>query len=453
MGARSAVAPGENVKIQNRAGSFLFRIRRILVLFIFAIGVFAPLGHAQNLPAGQHWVATWAAAQLTSRGTPPPGMQPDGDLSNRTVRMIVRTSIGGNQVRVQFSNTFGTTPLVIGGAHIALRSKNSANMPNTDMALLFVGKPSLTIPPGAAIVSDTANLNVPPLADLSITVYVPGKVVQPTMHTQAFHTTYISKEGDFTSVPEMDVERASQSWYWISSVDVLALQSTRTIVALGDSITDGSHSTLDTNHSWPSMLAQRLVSNAPTAGIAVVNEGIGGNRILHDVVGPSALARFDRDVLAISGVKTLIVLEGINDIHVATRPTNPADPVSADDVIVGLGQIIERAHLHGIRVIGCTITPSEGNPNYSDRGNDMRETVNLWIRGGGAFDGVVDFEAAVRDPEHPRRLLPNYDSGDHLHPNDAGYKAMADAIDLSLFTQASRATAIPQTITSGNARN
>jgi lysophospholipase L1-like esterase len=411
---------------------------RCLILLAVVALLSSQPGFAQPEPAGQHWVVTWAAAPQPLRTPPPPGSHPDGDLNNRTLRMIVHTSIGGRQVRVQLSNALGAAPLVVGAAHIAIRSTESAVLPNSDRVLLFSGTPSFTIPPGALIVSDPVNLDVLPLSDLSISVYVSGGTSQPTMHFLGLHTTYISKEGDFTSLPAMADVTTSQSWYWLSSVDVLAPASAQAIVAIGDSITDGTRSTLDTNHSWPSILAQRLLSGGAAPSSAVANEGIAGNRILHDSVGPSALARFDRDVLGLSGVTTLIILEGINDIQVATRPANPADPVSTDDVIGGLRQIVERSHLHGISVIGCTLTPYQGAPNYSERGDAMRETVNQWIRTGGAFDAVIDFESAVRDPANPKRFLPAYDGGDHLHPNDAGYKAMADSIDLSLFALASR---------------
>jgi lysophospholipase L1-like esterase len=329
--------------------------------------------------------------------------------------------------------------LTIGAAHIAIRDKESAILPGSDRVLLFNGKSSVTIPAGALMVSDPVSLGISPLSDLAISIYVPGEVAELTTHFLGLHTNYISKEGDFTGQLAIAEANTSQVLYWLSSVDVLAPASTQAIVTLGDSITDGTRSTPDANHSWPSVLAQRLLSRHAASDIAVANEGIAGNRILHDTVGPGALARFDRDVLGLPGVKTLIVLEGINDIQVATRPSSPADPVSADDVIGGLRQIIERAHLHGIRVLGCTLTPYEGAANYTEQGNALRETVNRWIHTNGiqtssAFDAVIDFESAVRDPANPKRILAAYDSGDHLHPNDAGYEAMANAIDLALFT-------------------
>jgi lysophospholipase L1-like esterase len=412
---------------------------RSLLLLCFLAALFSHSLFAQEKLAGQHWVVTWAAAPQPPRVPPPPGSQPDGSLDHRTLRMIVHTSIGGRQVRVQLSNAFGTTALTIGAAHIAIRSKESEILPGSDRIFLFNGKPSVTIPPGALMVSDPVSLGVPPLGDLAVSIYVPSEVTEPTTHFLGLHTSYISKEGDFTGQAALAEASTSLGLYWLSSVDVLAPASTQAIATLGDSITDGTRSTPDANRSWPSMLAQRLLSRAAAANIAVANEGIAGNRILHDTVGPGALARFDRDVLGLSGVKTLIILEGINDIQVATRPANPADPVSAEDVIGGLRQIIERSHTHQIRIFGCTLTPYQGAANYTEQGNALRETVNQWIRTSGAFDAVIDFESAVRDPANPKRILAAYDSGDHLHPNDAGYNAMANSISLSLFTALPRA--------------
>jgi lysophospholipase L1-like esterase len=412
-----------------------------------ALALFLQLNHlasAQNGNGQEHWVATWAASPQQPRvivpAAPqaPPTAQPNtapppiASFNNQTVRMTVHTSIGGRRVRVQLSNAFGAGPLTIGAAHIAIRGKDSAIVPASDRVLLFGGKPSCSIPPGALMVSDPVDLDVPKMGDLAISVHVPGESGPLTMHAVGLHNTYISKSGDFTAQPVIsDPAATSQSWYWLSGVDVLASADTAAIVAFGDSITDGTRSTPEANHNWPSYLAQRIPN------VAIIDEGIAGNRILRDTVGPSALARFDRDVLSQSGVKWMTVLEGINDIGNSTRlNTNiPAsESVSADDLIVGQRQLIERAHSHGIKVIGCTLTPYEGAAYYSEKGEAIREAVNQWIRTGGAFDAVVDFDAATRNPDAPKQIRADYDSGDHLHPNDAGYKAMADSIDLSIFT-------------------
>jgi lysophospholipase L1-like esterase len=349
--------------------------------------------------------------------------------------MIVHTSIGGHRVRVQLSNAFGASPLLVGAAHIALRDKESAIVPASDRPLTFGGQASFTIPPAAEALSDPVDLEVPALGDLVVSVYIPGEAATPTIHLTGLHTTYISQPGDFTGATSIAGAKTVQLWYWISAVDVLAPSNADLIVAFGDSITDGATSTPDADRSWPSQLAQRLAANKATAGLAIVNEGISGNRLLHDGAGVSALARFDRDVLSQPGVKWVIVMLGINDIGFASLPrAQPSDVVTAQDVIGAQKQIIERAREHGIRVIAATLTPFSGAMYYSEQGETMREAVNQWIRTSGAYDAVIDFDAATRDPANPRQIRPAFNIRDHLHPNDDGYKAMAEAVDLSIFT-------------------
>ncbi len=346
----------------------------------------------------------------------------------------MRASIGGSTLRVHLSNAFGTTPLVVGSAHIALRNKDSAIIPTSDHALTFNGKPSITIPIGAEWISDPVTLTLPPLAELTISVYVPGDTGPASTHALGLHTTWV-KSGDATAAPDLADGDKLQSWYWVSGVDVQAPADSDAIVALGDSITDGATSTPDTDSSWPSVLSQRLVANPATAKIAVVNQGISGNRILSDGAGVSALARFDRDVIAQPGVKYLLILEGINDMNGSGRPPAPGAPnlplITADDLIGAMKQMILRAHDHGIKVIGCTLTPFG---NATDKVEAMRQALNAFIRTPGAFDSVVDFDKVIQDPADTRQFRAGYNKTDKLHPNDAGYKAMADAIDLSLFT-------------------
>jgi lysophospholipase L1-like esterase len=407
---------------------------------IFAVLSLSPCALAQT--GSEHWVSTWVASPQQPRppaprppsaAPAPPRPQPIASFHNQTVRMIAHTSIGGRRVRIQLSNAFGSLPLTIGAAHIALRDKESGILAASDRALLFGGRPMCWIPPGATEISDTVDLDVPAAGDLAVSIYIPGTANADTVHALGLHTTYISKEGDATAQALIADAATTQSFYFLTNVDVLAPPSAAGIVTLGDSITDGALSTPNTDHSWPSFLARRLAANGGS-NIAVLNEGISGNRILRDGAGVSALARFDRDVLAPPGVKWLMILEGINDIGQGTRTNMPVvDPVSSDDLIAAMKQLIERAHSHGIQVIGCTLTPYEGAAYYSEAGEQIRETVNQWIRTSGAYDAVVDFEAATRDPEHPRQFRPGFNDGDHLHPNDAGYQAMADAIDLSLF--------------------
>ena len=441
--------------------------RRIRVLAIVAIvAAQAAFPSAQsNARKQENWVPTWGTAQQLVR-TPPPvippattavgnaqlsdlaatsiaaqrGRGPAGSvfrvtsLSNQTVRMILRTSIGGRRARVKLSSAFGSQPVLVGAAHLARRGTGSAIAPGSDRPLTFGGKASFTMMPGVVAVSDAIDIDVPALGDLAVSLYLPSDTGPPTTHATALHTTYISTEGDFSGQSEFPLAGTTQQYYWVSSVEVDAPADTGAIVAFGDSITDGARSTSDTNNSWPALLAARLAADKATANISVVNEGIGGNRLFTDAVGlagVSALARLDRDVFSHPGVKWLMILEGINDIGGLASST--ATHVTKDDLIWVLQQVIDRAHAHGIKVIGCTLTPYEGAGYARENGEAIRSAVNDWIRSSGAFDGVVDFEAATRDPNSPKRFRPDFDPGDHLHPNDAGYKAMADAIDLSTF--------------------
>lgn len=413
--------------------------RQICLAGILALALVlsvAPAALARRAPSGEIWVGTWSASMqgpinFGGRATPTEG------FDNQTVRMIVRTSIGGSRVRVRLSNAFGAAPLVLGATHIAIRSSGSAISPESDRALTFSGRSSITIPPGAVMVSDPVDLEVPELGYLSISIYVPNKTGVPTWHGTGLHTTFISGPGDFTAKPDLPQATTQASWFWLAGVDVTAPQGTGAIVAFGDSITDGARSTVDADQSWPSQLAWRLLREGSDREprLSVLNAGISGNRIWHDQIGNNALERLDRDVLVQTGVEEMIVLEGVNDLGFSNTPAAADQAVSADDIIAGLRQIIERAHTRGIKVIGGTLTPFEGANYASPEAEIKREAVNSWIRNGGVFDAVIDFEAAVRDPQHPTKSLPAYDSGDHLHPNDAGYKAMADAIDLSLFSQ------------------
>jgi lysophospholipase L1-like esterase len=397
--------------------------------------------------SGEHWVSTWAtspqqprafparpaappAAGAATAPTPPAPPRPVQVTSfrNQTLRMIAHTTIGGRRVRIELSNAFGSAPLVIGAAHIALRDKGAGVVAASDRAVLFGGRPGCWIPPGATEISDPVSLDLPSASDLAVSIYLPETATADTMHAVGLHTTYISREGDTTSAAAMVDATTTQSFYFLTNVDVLAPPDAAAIVTFGDSITDGAVSTPNTDRSWPSFLARRLAS-AGGGNIAVLNQGISGNRLLRDGAGVSALARFDRDVLAQPGVKWLMILEGINDIGLSSD----ADPVSSDDLIAALKQLIERAHEHGIKVIGGTLTPYEGAAYARESGEQTRMSVNQWIRTAGAFDAVVDFEAATRDLDHPKQFRPGFNNGDHLHPNDEGYQAMADAIDLSLF--------------------
>jgi lysophospholipase L1-like esterase len=396
------------------------------------------------LQAQEHWVATWTTAQplaryLHVRGGPPPGGRSTPakapptvqEFSNQTVRMILRTSIGGARVRIKLSNALDSQPVVVGAAHIAIRSKDSEIVSGSDRTLAFGGKPGCTVGPGIVILSDAVDLKIPQLGDLAVSLYFPEPTGPPTSHG-GLRTSYVSKEGDFSGQSSIPDATTTGMVYWLSGVDVLAPPEASLVVALGDSITESFRSTPDTNRSWPAVLAARFAANKSTANLAVGNMGMGGNRVLRDNTGASMLARFDREVLSQSGVKWVIVLEGINDI--GRVGTIPAEAPTAEDLIGGYKQLIERAHTFGIKVIGGTLPPYGGASSSRESGEAVREAVNNWIRTGGAYDGVIDFEAATRDRDNPKRLRPEYDPGDHLHLSDAGYQAMADAVDLSLFS-------------------
>ncbi len=375
--------------------------------------------------------------QVAAKGGPPkggrggrggPGFAPLNTFNNQTVRMVVNTSIGGPAVRVELSNTFGATPLKIGAAHIAMHDADAAIVASSDHALTFSGSPMATIPPGASMVSDAVEMDVPALSDLVISLYLPEDTGPPTQHSTGLHTTYISGPGDFSGQATFDADRMTNAWYYISGVHVPAPAGTPVVVAFGDSITDGATSTVNADDDWPSQLAKRL--HDANMNVAVINEGISGNRVLGDGAGVSALARFDRDVLSQPGVTHLIFMEAINDIGGAARS---GTPVTTDEILAIYRQMIARSHQRGIKVYGATLTPYEGAGYFSDTGEMIRSEVNQWIRTTNELDGFIDFDKATQDPNNPKMFRADYNISDHLHPNDAGYKAMADAVDLTLF--------------------
>jgi len=385
-----------------------------------------------------HWVVAWGAS-------PAPQIPDEAQMrtaklmfDNQTIREIVHTSIASDTVRVRLSNAYGKQAVEIGAAHIALHGKGSSITAGSDHALTFSGRPSVSIAPNGQALSDPVKLSVP-AGDLVISIYLPHAAAGAGIHYGAQQTNYIGS-GDLTAAVELPQPATITSWIFLTGVDVLAPEAASTLVAFGDSITDGARSTVDANHRWPDILAERLRARRGAKPIGVLDAGIGGNRVLFDPTnvrfGMNALARFDRDVLAQPGVKYVIVLEGINDLGHPGSSAPMSETVSAEDIIAGLKQMIERAHEHGIKIFGATLTPFEGTTiqgYFSAEKETKRKAVNEWIRTGKAFDGVIDFDKAARDPGHPDRMLPVNDGGDHLHPGDAGYKAMAESIDLSLF--------------------
>jgi len=440
------------------------RFAALFLLSVFSTCCSVSLAQSQAPTSRDRWVSTWATAQqlmptsfpggrsgAPPQGGPGPQMQAvppsasqgvtpyqqqrslPASIEDQTVRMIAHTTLGGRALRIEISNMANAQPLEIGSAHVALHRGDGAIVPGTDRVLKFSGNESFVVPPGALFLSDSVDLNLAPFSDLAISLYLPKNTGSPTNHTMGLHTAYISK-GNVTGSDVMPEPTKTYSYLWLTGIDVLEPADSYVIVALGDSITDGFTTTLDGNMAWPALLAKRLASNKATRNAAVLNQGISGNQVVRDGAGVSALARFDRDVLGRPGVKWVILLEGINDINIRGRSTGP-ESLTGDELIAGYRQIIERAHLNGIKVVGATIMPEEGVPTASERGEEIRQAVNRWIRDKGNFDAVVDFDLVVQDRSHPARINPAFDPGDHIHPNDAGNKAMADAFDLAIFAK------------------
>jgi lysophospholipase L1-like esterase len=399
--------------------------------------VFAAVGHAAETV---HWIGTWGASPAPQLANPASMLSEHLLFENQTIREIVHTSVAGRVARVRLSNAYGREPITIGAAHIALRKSESAIAAGSDHQLTFAGRASVFIPADATVLSDPLDVDVPALSDVAISLFLPKAAVAAGIHYSAQQTSYVGA-GDLTAAQSISDSVKITSWVFLTGLDVSAPASGATVVAFGDSITDGAKSTVDANRRWPNVLAERLASPKAGSPIGVLDEGIGGNRLLHDPAanirfGVNALARFDRDVLAQPGVRYVIVLEGINDIGHPGQSAPADEIVTPEDIIGAYKQMIERAHAAGLKIFGGTLTPFAGTtiPNYFTPEKEVkREAVNQWIRTSHAFDGVIDFEKAVRDPQHPDRMLPKYDGGDGLHPGDAGYQAMGEAIDLSLF--------------------
>ncbi len=380
--------------------------------------------------ADSTWAATWTAS-------PEPPRSPPTVLNNQTIRELARVSLGGGRFRVRLTNEYGSKPVTIASAHIAIATGTGAQIQTTsDRQLTFNGKAVVTIPAFSSIVSDSVDVPVPNLSTMAVSLYFPGPSGDATSHFFGLQTAYVAS-GAQTSAADLPGAATLTERPFVSAIEVAVAKKTRVIAAIGDSITDGYGSQMGANHRWPDRLAERLIARKSPNYYAVINTAISGNRLLHDFIGPNALSRLDRDVLAQSGVTHLVVLEGINDFGFPGARKLLDEEVTADDVILAYRQLILRAHAHGIKVIGATLPPFGPIPSrpgfYSEASAAKRVAVNNWIRTSRAFDGVIDFDAALRDPKTPTQLNPIYDSGDHLNPNDAGYKAMADAIDLKLF--------------------
>ena len=401
---------------------------------------------APTLASRNSWIATWAASP---QPTAPDRHRPLLNLEDQTVRERVRVSVGGPQICLRLSNEYGSSPLLVGAATVGVPTDPASVKPGSLQAVTFAGRDSVTIPAGAPVLSDPVAFPVTPGAEITISLYFPKRVSTPTLHALALKRAVVSQRGDHTRAEKIEAVAASESSILLSAVLVPAQPSHRLVVAFGDSVTDGDGSAMDADRNWPGDLIRRLGKTPEGSKVAVVNAGIVGNRLLSDCFlasagcfSLSALARFDRDALALPGVTHIVLLEGINDIGFPGAKigesylAEPTDVRTAEELLGAYRQLISRARAHGVKLIAATITPFEGVDvpgYYSESKEAIRQTVNKWIRTSGSFDAVIDFDAVLRDPDHPSRLLPRFASEDHLHPNDLGYQAMADAIDLAIF--------------------
>jgi lysophospholipase L1-like esterase len=408
---------------------------RWLVLALLGVAGLARTAEPCAAGCEGDWVAAWGTAQQLA---PPPraipsAITPPAKVERQTVRMIARPTVSGSALRVALSNSFGHAQVRIDAAHVARHVAGGAIDPASDRSLTFGGRPWVVLPPGAQVYSDPVPFDVAAQADLAVSLYLEADSGQTTAHPIGLRTAWLAP-GNQVSAQRLNEASTFRSYLWLAGIDVRAGPGAASIVAFGDSITDGFSTTPDADMAWPSILARRLAAQPGQPPRAVINMGISGNRILREGAGSSALARFDRDVLSRPGVRWVLLLEGINDIgFLAFAGNDPTEQLTVEDIIAGYRMLIERARLHGLRIIGGTLMPFEGVPTYSEAAERMREQVNQWIRTSGAFDAVVDFDAVTRDPAAPTRLRAAYDSGDHIHPNDAGNQAMAEAIDLALF--------------------
>lgn len=408
----------------------------------FAAGLCAAQELGSRDAGDSRWVTTWSAAQIAPGPTTIDaifGNDHSRAFENQTIRNVAHTSVGGKRVRVRLSNAFGPAPLRIGAAQVARRRSGASIHPQTSRRLTFSGQPSISVPAGAVAVSDAVDLEVGAASDLAVSIYLPGPTGLATFHEETMQTSYVADNGNFVTATDLPAATTTRSTFFLSVVEVLPSESLGTLVVLGDSITQGAGSTVDANRTWPEQLSARL--NATRPRLAVINQGVGGGRLLWDFAGPGGAARFDRDVLAITGANRVVVALGLNDIMLPSslplfgRPEFAAQAVTAADIITGLQQLIQRARAQGFKVYGATLSPigSSMIPGiFTPENEAKRQALNRWIRTGGAYDGVIDVDAAVRDPANPLQLLPQYNA-DGLHFTDAGYEATANAVNLSML--------------------
>jgi lysophospholipase L1-like esterase len=400
--------------------------------FALPIALLLSLSATSAQPQQTVWTGSWAAAPVAA-----PAATANASPDGTTYRDIVHLSLGGNAIRLRISNEFGIAPLSLASVHVALSASGATTQTGTDHPVTFGGVETVTVPTSAVIVSDPVPMPVKQFSDLAVSLFVPVQSATTlTYHTLGMSTNYIAT-GNATSSRDLEGAAKVTSWYLLKGVEVDAGTNARSVVVLGASISDGYNSTRDKNARWSDVLAAKLQAYKSTADVGVLNEGISGSRLLHDTTGPSALSRLDRDVLAQPGAKYVIIAIGTNDIGRTyfPLPGHKNEEVTAEQLIWGYQQIAARAHARGIKVFASTLNPFSGAAYYSPAGEQMRQAVNSFLRTSKVFDGVIDFDQMTRDPTHPEKFLPEFDSGDHLHPNDAGYKAMGESIDLNLFTK------------------
>ncbi|HEY3646496.1 MAG TPA: SGNH/GDSL hydrolase family protein [Streptosporangiaceae bacterium] len=429
-----------------RAAAWLIRLGLLGAVALLVLTTTVAVGTGSRPAAaarGYDWVTSWTA----SPQNPVPGTLGSTGFHDQTVRDIIVPSVGGNMVRLELTNAFGRSPLQVGRVTVAVADLGAGVVPGTIHPVSFGGRVSVRIPAGEQVLSDPVGMQVPAMQELAVSIYLPGRTGVATRHTDALQVNWLSTAGDHVGEAGVGAFTIpTLSWYYLSGLDVRSSRAAGTVVAFGDSITDGVNSSVGGNDRWPDRLARRLAAvSGPT--LAVADGGIGGNRLLTAArcCGASAQARFARDALDQPGVRDVIVLEGINDIGSSVGPLHSDTGLTPARVVAGYRDLIAQAHARGVRIFGATLLPYRGAGYYSLAGEAIREAVNAWIRTSGAFDGVIDFDAAMRDPADPLLLNPAYDSGDHLHPNDAGYQAMADAINLDMLLP-HRASARPSAL-------
>ncbi len=397
---------------------------------LFFCSLLATLTFASADVATAHWVSTWVSAQQL---TEPHNMPPAPGLAGQTLRQIVQPSLSGTRLRVSISNQYGETPLVVASAGIARSAGNSTLEASSARALTFNGQSGVTVLPGARLTSDALEFSVAAFENVAVSLQLTTVPEKLTGHPGSRTTSYLVP-GDAVAATTLEGAVGTDHWYVLAGIDVLAPAETSAVVVIGDSITDGRGSTTNANDRWPNVLARRLHARPDHAPVSVLNQGAGGGRVLRDGLGDSALRRFDRDVLAVPGVRTVVVFKGVNDIGgaIGARARGQATDV-VGELILAYREMAMRARSHGLRVLGATILPFEGSQYHTPESEADRQKVNTWIRESGEFDGVIDFDAIARDPANPSRLRADVDGGDHLHPSAEGYRIMAEGIDLQLF--------------------